>query len=58
MNDIRKTVRDRIEAIIVEEINFTNSIAQNDPEIYIPRFIQTLTERLDELFADEFRYRR
>ena len=53
-----KSIRDRIEQAIVEEINITNMIAQNEPEIYIPRFIQTLADRLDEIFADEIRYRR
>ena len=54
---MRKDIRSRIELAIVEELNVTNLIAQNEPEIYIPRFIQTLTDRLNELFADELRYR-
>jgi hypothetical protein len=53
-----KTVRERIELAIVEELNVTNLIAQNEPEVFIPRFIQTLTDRLNEIFADELKYRR
>jgi len=51
-----KSIRDRIEQVIVEEINVTNLIAQREPEVYLPRFIQMLSTRLDELFQDEMRY--
>ncbi len=52
---MKKGVRERIELVIVEEINHTNL---KEPENYLPKFIQTLTDRLNELFADELRYRR
>ncbi len=51
-----KSIRERIELVIVEEINVTNLIAQNEPENWIPRFIQTLTDRLTEIVADERKY--
>ena len=55
---MRKTIRERIEMVIVEEINVTNLIAQGEPENYIPRFIQTLSDRLYELMCDELKYRK
>lgn len=51
-------IRERVEKVIVEEINVTNLIAQREPENYIPKFIQTLTERITEIIQDELRYGR
>lgn len=52
----KQAIRDRIEQAIVTEINVTNLIAQNEPEVFIPRFIQTLTDRLHEIVIDEIVY--
>lgn len=54
----KAAIRERIEQTIVEEINVTNLIAQNEPEVFIPKFIQTLTDRLHEIVLDELQYGR
>lgn len=54
----KAAIRARIEQTIVQEINATNLISQNEPEVYIPRFVQTLTDRLHELVIDELIYGR
>lgn len=51
-------IRERVEAAIIEEIQATNLIAQREPENYIPRFIQTLTDKLTELVLDEISFGR
>ena len=53
-----KSIKERIALAIVEEINVTNLIAQNEPEIYVPKFIENLATRLDAMFADEIAFRR
>lgn len=54
----KQAIRERIERAIVEEINITNLIAQNEPEVFIPKFIQELTNRIHELVIDEIVYGR
>lgn len=51
-------IRERVEAAIIEEIQATNLILQREPENYIPRFIQTLTDKLTELVLDEIQFGR
>lgn len=57
MNRSKQSIRERIELAIVEEMNVTNLISQNEPEIYIPRFIQSLTNKLHEIVLDEIHYK-
>ncbi len=52
----QSAIRDRVEKVIVEEINITNLIAQREPENYIPKFVQNLTERITEIIQDEVKY--
>lgn len=52
-----KSIKERIELVIVEEINVTNLITQGEPENWVPRFITNLTNRISEIVADEFAYR-
>ena len=52
----KTAIRDRVEQAIVEEVNVTNLIAQREPENYIPKFIQTLTDRITEIIQDEVKY--
>lgn len=54
----KEKLRERIELAIVEEINVTNIITQGEPEIYIPRFVQTLANKLLEITFDEIHSRR
>lgn len=51
-------IADRIRAAIIEEIQATNLISQNEPENYIPKFIDALTKHLTELTIDELHFRR
>lgn len=52
-------LRDRIRMLVVQEISATNLIAQQEnPQQYIPRFIETLTQNLHELVIDELTYGR
>ncbi len=54
----QSAIRDRVERVIVEEINITNLIAQREPENYIPKFVQTLADRITEIIQDEIHYSR
>lgn len=51
-------IQDRIRSVIIEEIQVTNLIAQREPENYIPRFIENLTNRIQEVVLDEITFRR
>lgn len=51
-------IEDRIRAAIIEEIQATNLITQGEPENYIPRFIEALTNKLTELTLDEITFRK
>lgn len=51
-------IRIRIEQTIVEEIQATNLITQREPENYLPRFVETLANRLAEVVLDEIAARR
>ena len=50
-------LRDRIEMLVVEELNASPKLLK-EPENYIPKFIQTLTDRLYEMVCDELQYRK
>jgi hypothetical protein len=50
------TLRDRIELLLVEELNKNSSLLK-EPERYIPVFIQAVTQRLLEMMADELTYK-
>jgi hypothetical protein len=51
-------IADRIRATIIEEIQAKRLLTQGEPENYLPRFIEVLTERLTELTLDELHFRR
>lgn len=52
-------LRDRIKALIVQEVQVTNWIAQQtDPIDFVPRFVENLTQEIHELVLDELTYRR
>ena len=52
-------IRERIMMAIVQEIQFTNGIAQRvEPETYIPRFIENLTNQIHEIVLDEIAIRK
>lgn len=52
-------IRERIKMLIVQEVQVTNTIAQQEkPEEYMPRFIENLTQELHELVLDEITFRR
>jgi hypothetical protein len=52
-------LKDRIRQLIVDEIQLTNIIAQqNSPQEYLPRFIEQLTSSIHILVLDEIIYRR
>lgn len=52
-----QAIRERIEQTIIEEINITNLITQGEPENWLPKFVQTLTDRITEIVADEITYK-
>lgn len=51
-------IKERVQLVIIEEIQATNLITQGEPENYIPRFVSNLTERINELVLDEIMMRR
>lgn len=51
-------IRERIRLTIIEEIQATNLITQREPENWLPRFIDLLTNRLAELTMDEITFRK
>jgi len=53
-----ESIRDRIRMAIVQEINSVNIVAQQQPEEYLPRFIENLTQEMHELVIDELVYGR
>lgn len=50
-------IRSRVEQLLVEEINRNFSMIQ-EPERFLPIFIDQVTERVLELFQDELNDRR
>lgn len=50
-------LKERIEMMIVEEVQATNLISQREPENYIPVFIQRLANRMYELVLDEITFK-
>lgn len=52
----KTALKERIEMLVVEEINVTNLIAQAEPENWVPKFVQNLTNRIHEILLDELRY--
>ena len=53
-----ESIRDRIRMAIVHEINSINIVSQQQPEEYLPRFIENLTQEMHELVLDEIIYGR
>lgn len=51
-------LQERIRMVIIEEINATNLIGQAEPENWIPRYIETMTNRITEIVADEITFGR
>lgn len=51
-------IQERIRLAIIEEINVTNLITQGELENWLPRYIETLTNRVTEIVLDEIQYRR
>ncbi len=51
-------LQERVEQAIVQEIQFTNGIAQIEPENYIPQFVQNLKKTLTEIILDEIAFNR
>ena len=51
-------IKSRIQMAVIEEIQLTNLIAQQEPEIYIPKFIENLTNTINEIVLDEIMMRR
>ncbi len=50
-------IRDRIRMTVVQEIQSINIVAQqSDPNDYLPRFIENVTQSLHELVIDEIIY--
>lgn len=58
MNRSPAEIEERIRLAIIEEIQLTNLIAQREPENYIPRFVEGLTNSLTEITLDEIAFRR
>lgn len=50
-------LRERIEMALVEEVN-RNALMAQEPEKFLPVFIQNATNKLLEIMQDEFTYRR
>lgn len=57
MRSGRDALRERIEMALVEEIN-RNALMAQEPEKFLPVFIQTATDKLLEIMQDELTYRR
>ena len=53
-----KQIKDRIEMAIIEEVQVTNLIAQQEPENYMPRFIENLSSKIHEIVLDEIMMRK
>lgn len=51
-------IRERIQLAVIEEIQATNLISQREPENYIPKFIDNLTQKLTEITLDEITFRK
>lgn len=49
-------IADRVRHTIIEEIQANNLLAQGEPENWIPRYIENLTNRLTELVLDEIAF--
>lgn len=51
-------IADLIRLTIVEEIQVNNLISQGEPENWVPKYIENLTNRLTELVLDEVAFKR
>lgn len=51
-------IKDRIELAIIEEIQRTNLLIANEPENFIPKFVQILTAKITEITLDEIEFRK
>jgi len=51
-----EAIKERIQMAIVEEIQSINLL--KEPENYIPKFIDILTNKLTEITLDEIEFRR
>ena len=53
-----KQIRERIQMAIIEEVQVTNLISQQEPENFIPRFIESLTNTINDIVLDEIMMRK